>query len=233
MSSPPSEDPLAAFDFLSDFLPAVDFGEGFRFDQPFNFADFGGDSNGPPSYGGYDNDSCSFSVESSVGRRRRRRRRSRKQRSPNRHYRRESVLLSSWYRSFLRPGMTPGPRGKAHLAGSAINVLAVTAGGARPHVGGCSHGAYLFAETTIPSGELRNLPRRQLGAVDSMGDLEQMRGGHAQLCICVFAVCAANKNGGNSQICKRHHPKGTVPTCSFAYLRICLRAKEITALSLL
>ena len=106
MSSSPSEDPFAAFDFLSDFLPAVDFGEGFRFDQPFNFADFGGDSDGPPSYGGYDDDSCSFSVESSVGRLRRRRRRSRKQRSPNRHYRKESVLLSSWYRSFLRPGMT-------------------------------------------------------------------------------------------------------------------------------
>jgi hypothetical protein len=106
MSSSPSEDPFAAFDFLSDFLPAVDFGEGFRFDQPFNFADFGGDSDGPPSYGGYDDDSCSFSVESSVGRLRRRRRRSRKQRSPNRHYRKESVLLSSWYRTFLRPGMT-------------------------------------------------------------------------------------------------------------------------------
>ena len=81
MYSPPSEDPLAAFDFLSDFLPAVDFGEGFRFDQPFDFADFGEVSGGPPSYGGYDDDSCSFSVEGSVVCRCR----GRKQRNPNRH----------------------------------------------------------------------------------------------------------------------------------------------------
>jgi hypothetical protein len=34
MSSPPSEDPLASFDFLAEFLPpAIDFGEGFRFDH--------------------------------------------------------------------------------------------------------------------------------------------------------------------------------------------------------
>jgi len=49
------------------------------------------------------NDSCSFSVESSVRLRRRRRRR--KGRSPNRLYHQESVKLSSWYRNFLRPGM--------------------------------------------------------------------------------------------------------------------------------
>jgi hypothetical protein len=49
----------------------------------------------------------------------------------------------------------------------------VTAGEARPHVGGLkSHGAYFFLETTIPSGELGNLLRRQLGAVGSKGDLE-------------------------------------------------------------
>jgi len=41
LSSPPSEDPLASFDFLSEFLPAIDFGEGFRFDEPFNFDDSG------------------------------------------------------------------------------------------------------------------------------------------------------------------------------------------------
>ncbi len=41
MSSSPTEDPLTSFDFLSDFLPDVDFGEGFRFDEPFNFDDFG------------------------------------------------------------------------------------------------------------------------------------------------------------------------------------------------
>ena len=111
MSSPPSEDPLASFDFLAEFLPpAIDFGEGFRFDEPFNFGDSGGDgfsvnaTGGSLSYGAYDDDSCSFSVESSVQLRRRRRRR--KQRRPNRLYRKESVKNSSWYRNFLRPGMT-------------------------------------------------------------------------------------------------------------------------------
>ena len=94
MSSPPSDDPFfATFDFLSDLLPPVDFGGGFRFDQPFG---------GSSLYGAYDDDSCSFSVESSVSRRRR----TRKPRSRNRCYRKESILNSSWYRSFLRPGMT-------------------------------------------------------------------------------------------------------------------------------
>ena len=108
MPSLPTEDPPVTFDFLSDFLPAFDFGfgEGFRFDQPFNFDDdFGDASVGSPSYGAYDDDSCSFTDEGSV-RRRRRRRRGRKQRNPNRQYRRDSVLSSSWYRSFLRPGIT-------------------------------------------------------------------------------------------------------------------------------
>ncbi len=92
MSSPPSEHPLASFDFLSESLPAVDFGEAFRFNAPFDFDDFG-EGNG--SYGSYGDDSCSFSVESSV--RLRCRRRCRKRRSPNCLYRKESVLLSSWY----------------------------------------------------------------------------------------------------------------------------------------
>ena len=97
MSSLPSDDPFfATFDFLSDFFPPVDFGGGFLFDQPFG---------GSSSYGAYDDDSCSFSVESSVSRCRRRRR-TRRPRRPSRCYRRESVLNSSWYRSFLRPGMT-------------------------------------------------------------------------------------------------------------------------------
>jgi hypothetical protein len=106
MSSPPSEDPLASFDFLAEFLPpAIDFGEGFRFDEPFNFGDSMNAAAGSLlSYGAYDDDSCSFSVESSVQLRRRHRRR--KQRRPNRLYRKESVKLSSWYRNFLRPGMT-------------------------------------------------------------------------------------------------------------------------------
>ena len=108
MSPPPSEDPFSSFDFLSDFLPAVDFGEEYRFDDSFNFDDFGeGDgvvTGSSPSYGSYDNDSCSYSVESSV--RLGCHRRLRKQRSPNRLYRKESVLLSSWYKYFLRPGLT-------------------------------------------------------------------------------------------------------------------------------
>jgi hypothetical protein len=98
-----------SFHFLSEFLPAIDFGEGFRFDEPLNFDDSGDGismiaTGGSPSYGAYANDSCSFSVESSVRLCRRHRRR--KRRSPNRLYRKESVKLYSWYRNFLRPGMT-------------------------------------------------------------------------------------------------------------------------------
>ena len=109
MSPPPSEDPFSSYDFLSDFLPTIDFGEEFRFDDAFNFDDFGEGygvvaTGSSPSYGSYDNDSCSYSVENSV--RLSRRRRLRKQRSPNRLYRKESVLLSSWYKYFLRPGLT-------------------------------------------------------------------------------------------------------------------------------
>jgi hypothetical protein len=109
MSSSPSEDPLASFDFLWEFLPAIDFGEEFRFDEPKNLDDSGDGismiaTGGLPSYGAYDNDSCSFSVKSSV--RLCRRRRHLKGHSPNRLYRKESVKLSSWYMNFLRPGMT-------------------------------------------------------------------------------------------------------------------------------
>jgi hypothetical protein len=96
MSFPSSEDPLASFHFLSEFFPAIDFGEGFRFDEPFNFDDSGDGismiaTGGSPSYGAYDDDSCSFSVESSVQLRRRCRRH--KRRSPNRLYRKGSVKL--------------------------------------------------------------------------------------------------------------------------------------------
>jgi len=110
MSSPPSEDPLASFDHLAEFLPpTIDFEEGFQFDEPFNFGDSGDGlsvnaTGGSLSYGVYDNASCSFSVESSVQLRCRRRRR--KQCHPNRLYRKESIKLSSWYRNFLRPGIT-------------------------------------------------------------------------------------------------------------------------------
>ncbi len=59
---------------------------------------------GSPSYGAYDNDSCLFCAESSMrlGHHRLRH----KQRSPNCLYRKESILLSSWYKYFLRPGLT-------------------------------------------------------------------------------------------------------------------------------
>ncbi len=48
--------------------------------------------------------------------------------------------------------------------------------------------------------------------------------------ICAPAVCVATKTWCKPQIHKRHHLKKNVPMCSSAYLRICLRAKEITAL---
>ena len=97
LSSPPSEDPLASFDFLSEFLPAIDFGEGFRFDEPFNCDDSGDGismiaNGGSPSYGAYDDDSCSFSVESSV--QLRGHRRHQKRRSPYHLYCRKE--LSYW-----------------------------------------------------------------------------------------------------------------------------------------
>ena len=110
MSSPPSEELLASFDFLAELLlPAIDFGEGFRLDEPFNFGDSGDGlsvnaTGSSLSYGAYDDASCSFSVESSVQLRRCHRRH--KQRRPNRLYRKESVKLSGLYRNFLRPGMT-------------------------------------------------------------------------------------------------------------------------------
>jgi len=96
LSSPPSEDPLASFDFLWEFLPAIDFGEGFRFDEPFNFDDSGDGismitTGSSPSYGAYDDNSCSFSVESSVRLCCHRRRH--KRRSPNCLYRKESGKL--------------------------------------------------------------------------------------------------------------------------------------------
>jgi len=95
-NTPPSEDPLASFDFLLEFLPAIDYGEGFRFDEPFNFDDSGDGismiaTGSSPSCGTYNDDSCSFSVESSVRLRRHHHRH--KRRSPNRLYCKESVKL--------------------------------------------------------------------------------------------------------------------------------------------
>ncbi len=91
---------LPAYDYLSEFLPAANFGESFQFEF-FDFADGAfvtADSE--------DGVSCSTSVESSaiVNRLRCRRRRKRR---PNRHaYRKQSVLLSPWYVNFLLPGKT-------------------------------------------------------------------------------------------------------------------------------
>jgi len=95
MSSPPSEDPLASFDFLAELLPpAIDFGEGFQLDEPFNFGDSGDGlsvnaTGGSLSYGAYDDNSYSFSVERSV--QLRRRCRHRKQCHPNRSTARKAL----------------------------------------------------------------------------------------------------------------------------------------------
>ncbi len=104
--SPPAGDAHPAYDFLSEFLPAADFGKSFRFNRFFDFADGAFTTADSPLLGGYEDDgSCSMSVESyvSVNRRRRRRRK----RRPNQHpYRKQSVLLSLWYVNFLCPGFT-------------------------------------------------------------------------------------------------------------------------------
>jgi hypothetical protein len=101
MDPPPDGDALPAFDFLSEFLPPPNFGESFRFDTLFDFDE----PDNSPLVGGYDDDSCSFSIESFVSVSRRRRARRRKRRS-NRVYRKQSVLFSPWYVNFLRPGFT-------------------------------------------------------------------------------------------------------------------------------
>jgi hypothetical protein len=72
MTTPPSDDPLSSSNFLSEFLPAVNFGETFGFDGCFDFDDFGegggvfSASNNLLSYSGYDNISCSMSIKSHV-----------------------------------------------------------------------------------------------------------------------------------------------------------------------
>ncbi len=100
-------------DFSSEFLPAVDFGESFRFNGCFDFDDSGedggvSDDSHSPSFGGYDDISCSLSIKSHVRLRHRRRywKKRRKKHCPNHLYRKDSVTLSSWYINFLRPGLT-------------------------------------------------------------------------------------------------------------------------------
>ena len=101
MNPTPADDGFLANEFLSEFLPAANFGESFQFDNFFDFADGAfvtADSE--------DGVSCSSSVDSSVIVNRLRCRRRRKRR-PNRHaYRKQSVFLSPWYVNFLLPGMT-------------------------------------------------------------------------------------------------------------------------------
>ena len=97
MNPPPAGDALPAFDFLSEFLPAPDFGGSFRFDSLFGFDD-AADS---PLVGGYDDDLCSFSSVESYVRVGRRRLRCRKKHRANHVYRKQSVLLSPWYINFL------------------------------------------------------------------------------------------------------------------------------------
>ena len=98
MNPPPIDDPFPLYDFLSEFLPPPDFEESFHFD------DVSAVSNSS-FYGRYDDESCSLSVEDYVQLHHRRRRR-RARRRKNRHFRKDSVLLSPWYVNFLWPGNT-------------------------------------------------------------------------------------------------------------------------------
>ncbi len=108
MATPPSDDPLSSSDFASEFLPAVNFGESFGFNGCFDFDDFGEggsvfSASNSLSYGGYEDISCLMSIESHV---RLRHCHPGKKRCPNRLYRKDSIKSSSWYRNFLRPGLT-------------------------------------------------------------------------------------------------------------------------------
>lgn len=105
MSPPPIDESSFLYDFSSEFLPALDFGESFGFGSAFNFDGAPAAAGDSSFYGGYDDESCSMFVEDYVpwfGRRSYRRR----PRRANRHYRKDSVLSSPWYVSFLRPGIT-------------------------------------------------------------------------------------------------------------------------------
>ena len=66
MNPPPTGDALPAFNFLSEFLPAPGCGESFRFDPLFDFDDGAFAAGESPLFGGYDDDSCNFSIESYV-----------------------------------------------------------------------------------------------------------------------------------------------------------------------
>ncbi len=101
------------YNFSSEFSPAVDFGKSFRFNGCFDLDDLdedGGvsDDSYSPSFGRYNDVSCLLSIESHVRlwHRRRHWKKRQKKRRPNRLYCKDSVMLSSWYRNFLWPGLT-------------------------------------------------------------------------------------------------------------------------------
>ena len=105
MTPPPIDDSFFLYDFSSEFLPALDFGESFGFGSGFIFDGALAAASDSSFYGSYDVESCSMLIEEYVpwfGHCRHRRRTSR----ANRHYRRDSVLSSTWYVNFLRPGIT-------------------------------------------------------------------------------------------------------------------------------
>ncbi len=97
MNPPPIDDPFPLYDIFSEFLPPPNFGESFHFDEVIAASD-------SSFYGGYDDESCSMSVEGYVELHHRRRCRRTRQRK-NRYYHKDSVLLSPWYINFLCPGI--------------------------------------------------------------------------------------------------------------------------------
>ncbi len=101
------------YGFLSEFLPAIDFGESFWFDGCFDFDDSDKDSgvsdeSNSPSFGRYDDIPCLLSIESHVQLRHCRHhwKNLRKKHCLNHLYCKDSVTLSSWYRNFILPGLT-------------------------------------------------------------------------------------------------------------------------------
>jgi hypothetical protein len=103
MTPPPIDDPFPLYNFSSELLQAFNFGKSFGFGRGFDF-DGAFVASNLSFYGGYDNDSCSLSVEGYV--RFGRRHHQRKTCRTNRQYHKESVLLSPWYINFLCPGIT-------------------------------------------------------------------------------------------------------------------------------
>ncbi len=71
MTTPPSKSPLFSYDFLSEFLPTINFRESFGLYGCFDFDDFGEGggvfaASDLLSYSGYNDISCLMSIESHV-----------------------------------------------------------------------------------------------------------------------------------------------------------------------